>query len=139
MTPASRRSSAPQSGSLPPLAFDPRWHRATLLFLLVTTLLRAWQIPHLELAPDEAYYWDWSRRPALGYYDQGPMIAYVIRLTTALFGTSEFGVRFGVLIATLGALLCLYVVARRLYSPLTGFLTVALLGATPLTEVGSLI
>ncbi|HZP83145.1 MAG TPA: glycosyltransferase family 39 protein, partial [Chthonomonadaceae bacterium] len=116
-----------------------RWHQATLLFLVVTTLLRLCQLPMLELAPDEAYYWDWSRRLALGYYDQGPMIAYVIRLTTALFGTNEFGVRFGVLTASLGTLLCCYALARRLFSPLAGFFTVVLLGLTPLMAVGSVI
>ncbi|HLK58778.1 MAG TPA: glycosyltransferase family 39 protein, partial [Chthonomonadaceae bacterium] len=124
---------------LPDFAYDPRWQRATIWFLVITTLLRLCQLPTLELVPDEAYYWDWSRRPALGYYDQGPFIAYLIRATTALFGTNEFGVRFGVLLASLGTLICGYLLAKRLFSPLTGFLTVVLLGCTPLMEVGSLI
>lgn len=53
------------------------------------------------LAPDETYYWEWSRNPALGYYDQGPMVAWTIWLTTALFGDTPLGVRFGSVIATL--------------------------------------
>ncbi len=115
------------------------WERATLLFLIVTSLLRLTQLWRVELAPDEAYYWDWSRQLAWGYYDQGPMIGYVIRLTTLLFGTNEFGVRIGVWAASLGALICAYVLARRVFSPFAGFLTVVLLGATPLMAVGSLI
>ena len=118
---------------------DTRWHRASLWFLAITTLLRLALLPRLELAPDEAYYWDWSRHLALGYYDQGPLIAYLIRLTTAVFGTNEFGVRVGVCLASLGTIVCCYVLARRLFSPLAGFLTVLLLGATPLMTVGSLI
>ena len=124
---------------MPDFAFDPRWHRAAVWFLVITTLLRMCQLPSMELAPDEAYYWDWSRRPALGYYDQGPFIAYLIRATTAVFGTNEFGVRFGVLLASFGTLVCCYLLAKRLFSPLTGFLAVLLLGCTPLMEVGSLI
>lgn len=139
-----RRIAVPQPRSrdvsgLPDYAFDPRWGWAALLFVVVTTLVRLAQIGTFELAPDEAYYWDWSRRLALGYYDQGPMIAYVIRATTALFGTNEFGVRLGVLAASAGTLQCGYVLARRIFSPFTGFLVVALMGLTPLTEFGSLI
>jgi dolichol-phosphate mannosyltransferase len=115
------------------------WHRATLLLLLLTTLLRLRLLTALELVPDEAYYWDWSRRLSLGYYDQGPMIAYVIRLTTLLFGNTEFGVRFGVCMASLATLWCSYLLARRLFSPLAGLITVVALGATPLMAVGSLI
>ena len=118
---------------------DLKWRRAAFALLAAITLLRLALLPALELAPDEAYYWDWSRRPALGYYDQGPLIAYLIRLTTAVFGTSEFGVRFGVLLASLGTLLCCYLLAARIFSPKAGFLTVLLLGATPLMTVGSLI
>ena len=116
-----------------------RWHTLTVWFLVLSTCLRLLQLSALELAPDEAYYWDWSRHLALGYYDQGPFIAYLIRVMTALFGTNEFGVRVGVLLCSLGTLVCAYVLARRLFSPPAGFLTVLLLGLTPLLEVGSLI
>ncbi len=125
--------------SLPAFAFDRRWHVAALCLLALSTLLRLWQLPTLELVPDEAYYWDWSRRLALGYYDQGPLIAYIIRATTALFGTNEFGVRFGVLLASCGTLCCCYTLARRMVAPLAGLIVVALLGLTPLMEIGSLI
>lgn len=124
---------------LPQYAFDKRWHWAVAIFLVVTTLIRMAQIGSMQLVPDEAYYWDWSRRLALGYYDQGPLIAYVIRLTTSIFGTNEFGVRIGVLASSVGTLLCTYVLARRLFSPLTGFLAVVILGLSPLMELGSLI
>ena len=131
-----REEPAPQS---PDFAFHSRWYALTVWFLVLSTVLRLLQLSTLELAPDEAYYWDWSRHPALGYYDQGPFIAYLIRATTALFGTNEFGVRIGVLLCSLGTVLCAAYLARRLFSPLAGFLTALLLGLTPLLEVGSLI
>ena len=123
----------------PQFALHPRWRSLTLWFVILSTGLRLLQLSSLELAPDEAYYWDWSRHLSLGYYDQGPFIAYLIRATTAVFGTNEFGVRIGVLLCSLGTLLCAVYLARRLFSPLAGFLTALLLGLTPLLEVGSLI
>jgi 4-amino-4-deoxy-L-arabinose transferase-like glycosyltransferase len=45
------------------------------------------------LLPDEAYYWEWSRHLAGGYFDHPPMVAYLIRASTGLLGTRELGVR----------------------------------------------
>jgi hypothetical protein len=33
----------------------------------------------LDLAPDEAHYWDWSRHLDASYYSKGPLVAYLIR------------------------------------------------------------
>lgn len=109
------------------------------LFLGITTLLRLIQLPSMELAPDEAYYWDWSRRLDWGYYDQGPFVAYILYFTTKLFGITELGVRIGVLVASLGTLVCCGVLARRVFSERAAFFAVLLLGMTPLMEVGSII
>ena len=46
-----------------------------------------------QLAPDEAYYWVWSRHLALSYFDHGPMVAWLIRLGTLAGGQTELGVR----------------------------------------------
>ena len=61
---------------------------------LIFFVARLAYIPLINLAPDEAYYWEWSRHPALSYYDQGPMLAVAIRFGTWLFGNNELGVRF---------------------------------------------
>jgi 4-amino-4-deoxy-L-arabinose transferase-like glycosyltransferase len=47
----------------------------------------------LELTFDEAYYTLWSRSLSFGYLDHPPMVAVLIRASTALFGDSEIGVR----------------------------------------------
>jgi len=49
----------------------------------------------LPLSSDEAYYWLWSRHLAAGYFDHPPLIAFVIRAGTALFGNTSLGVRAG--------------------------------------------
>jgi 4-amino-4-deoxy-L-arabinose transferase-like glycosyltransferase len=41
----------------------------------------------LDLAPDEAHYWDWSRDLDWSYYSKGPLVAYLIRLSCELFGS----------------------------------------------------
>src|SRR5262245_32109308 len=38
----------------------------------------------LDLAPDEAHYWDWSRHLDWSYYSKGPLVAYLIRLGCVL-------------------------------------------------------
>lgn len=63
------------------------------------TLLRLWFVGRFELSPDEAYYWTWSRHLDWSYYDQGPMLALVIRFFTALAGTAtESSVRLGAVV-----------------------------------------
>ncbi len=73
----------------------------TLAALAALRLCIVW-FAHLDLAPDEAYFWEWARHPDWGYYDQGPTVAWLIRAGVALFGTSELGVRIPAL--ALGAL-----------------------------------
>jgi hypothetical protein len=54
--------------------------------LVVATTIRLWYLQHgyLELSPDEAHYWEWSRRLDWSYYSKGPFVAYLIALSTAL-------------------------------------------------------
>src|SRR5271157_3187908 len=43
--------------------------------------------PPLDLAPDEAHYWDWSRHLDWSYYSKGPLVALLIRASCELFGS----------------------------------------------------
>ncbi len=67
--------------------------RALIVCLALLTLLRFIAAGVLPLSADEAYYWLWSRHLQPGYYDHPPLIAYLIRAGTFLFGNGEFGVR----------------------------------------------
>ncbi|MFO0877651.1 MAG: glycosyltransferase family 39 protein [Gemmataceae bacterium] len=40
----------------------------------------------LDLAPDEAHYWDWSRHLDWSYYSKGPLVAWSIRASCELLG-----------------------------------------------------
>lgn len=57
----------------------------------------------VDLRVDEAYYWTWSKESVLSYLDHPPAIAWCIRAGTALFGDTNFGVRF----AGLATMLCM--------------------------------
>jgi len=57
---------------------------------------------------DELYYWMWSKHLAWGYYDHPPAIAALIRAGTALFGDTEFGVRFFGLALTVPTTMCVW-------------------------------
>lgn len=61
--------------------------------VLALTLLRLLLANTTELLPEEAYYWTYSQHPALSYFDHPPMVAWIIRLGTAVFGDNELGVR----------------------------------------------
>lgn len=67
------------------------------------------------LYPDEAQYWFWSRHLALGYYSKPPLVAWLIALTTALFGNGEFAVRLSAPVLHAVAAGFVYGTAARLY------------------------
>ena len=88
-----------------------------LAFLAVITVLRLVYIGRVELSPDEAQYFEWSQRLDWCYFSKGPGVALAIKLGTALFGPSEFGIRFLAPILALGTSLVLYALTRRIYEP----------------------
>ena len=69
--------------------------------VVALTLLRAIFAVTIELRVDEAYYWTWSRESVISFLDHPPLIAWFIRFGTALFGDTNFGVRFPGLLAML--------------------------------------
>lgn len=72
---------------------DTRLVRLTALTVLGLVALRLAIAAWLPLTFDEAYYWQWSKHLAGGYYDHPPMVAVVIWLGTLIAGDTEFGVR----------------------------------------------
>jgi 4-amino-4-deoxy-L-arabinose transferase-like glycosyltransferase len=88
---------SPASGENP--AF--RQLLAVAALIAAMTVLRAVYASVLDLRTDEAYYWTWSKENALSFLDHPPMIAWFIRLGTAIFGDTNFGVRFAGLVAML--------------------------------------
>ena len=61
---------------------------AAIVILASTTfsLLYVWLHCPLDLAPDEAHYWDWSRHLDWSYYSKGPLVAWLIRFSCEVVG-----------------------------------------------------
>ena len=113
--------------------------RAVWVFIAALTTIRLALIGTSDLSFDEAHYWMWSERLAPAYFSKGPGVAFAIWSSTAIFGATEFGVRFWSPILGAGTSLLLYYFARRLFSEATGFWTVVALNVTPIFNIGSFV
>jgi dolichyl-phosphate-mannose-protein mannosyltransferase len=113
--------------------------RAVWWFVLVLTGIRFTMLGTSDLSFDEAHYWMWSERLAPAYFSKGPGVAFAIRASTALFGATEFGVRFWSPILGAATTLLIYYFTRKLFNERAGFWTVIALNAVPLFAVGNLV
>jgi undecaprenyl-diphosphatase len=88
-----------------------------LLLALGLIGLRAWltQAAGLDLHFDEAQYWEWSQHLDLSYYSKGPLVAWLIAASTALFGHGEWQVRLPAWIAHGVFLALLFALVRDLW------------------------
>ncbi len=71
------------------------------MLIVAMTTLRVIYASVMDLRTDEAYYWTWSKENVLSFLDHPPMIAWFIRFGTAIFGDTNFGVRFAGVLAIL--------------------------------------
>lgn len=69
-----------------------RFIYSAIAVILILRLIALWVTP-LGLGVDEAQYWFWGTSIEGGYFTKPPMIAWLIRLGTEIFGDSTFGVR----------------------------------------------
>jgi hypothetical protein len=70
----------------------------------------------LDLAPDEAHYWDWSRNLDWSYYSKGPLVAWLIRASCELAGRwSEHRIGSQMLAVRLPAVVCGSLLLASLY------------------------
>ncbi|MEK7742010.1 MAG: glycosyltransferase family 39 protein, partial [Nitrospirota bacterium] len=107
---------------------------ALLISLLGLSLFRIYYITHgvIDLSPDEAHYWEWSRRLDLSYYSKGPMIAYLIALGTAIFGDNVFGIRVMAVVSSALSSIFLYLLGKKLFDERTGVAAAVLMQVIPL-------
>ena len=113
--------------------------RAALLLVATTILLHLAYAGAVGLTPQEAYYWSWSRRLALSYYDHAPLASWTIRLTTALLGETERGIRAAA--ALHGALFAafLFLAGRRLFGERAALLALVFAMLAPITGLGQVV
>src|SRR5213082_2143123 len=97
-----------------------RWRLLAGLLILGSAGLRLAYLASncpLDLAPDEAHYWDWSRHLDWSYYSKGPLVAYLIRCGCVLAGAwSRWLTASDVLAVRLPAVICGSLLLASLYA-----------------------
>jgi len=130
---------APTSSEKSPAALDANWEWAVGLSVLFILLrLVAIRLSPLQLYPDEAQYWLWSRQLDFGYFTKPPLIAWLIRATT-IWGDAEPMVRLSSPLLHGAAGLFLFCAARRLYDSRVGLVSLLVYALMPAVQLGSFV
>eukprot|EP01137_Pigoraptor_chileana_P002889 Opistho-2@42363 len=80
----------------------------------------------MEIGPDEAQYWRWSRTLDFGYYSKPPLIAWIIAASTAVFGDGESAIRLPSPILHGIAAMFLFLLGKQAFNPRVGAWAAAL-------------
>ncbi|MBA3853784.1 MAG: hypothetical protein C0503_05165 [Gemmatimonas sp.] len=110
-----------------------RLQRQAVSITMIATAVRMVLAANLPLVADEAYYWEWSRHLAFGYFDHPPVIAWLIAFGTAVFGDITLGVRFFPVLCGAIAAFALAEATERLAGVRASRFAALLLAATPFT------
>ena len=70
---------------------------------------------------DEAYYFIYSQHLDWGYIDHGPVVAFIIKVGTILFGDNGFGIRIGGLLLYVFISIYLFYFGLKEFNRHTGF------------------
>lgn len=91
--------------------------------MVLVTLYRMWVIPRLgvTLYIDEAQYWSWSQNLDWGYYSKPPVIAWLIALSTTLFGDGLLAVKLPSLLLYPATAWLLFLLGKQLFDVRIGF------------------
>ena len=108
-----------------------RWRMIAMGVLAYMVLLRLVYLGQPELLPEEAYYWNYSQHPDIGYLDHPPMVAWLCWLGTSVFGRNEFGVRIGAFCCWLLSSFLVLRFTRNLFGKSAGFVAVLLMQVLP--------
>lgn len=116
------------------------WSAAILLTagLTLARFVALFRTP-LELYPDEAQYWLWSRTLDFGYYSKPPMVAWAIWATTRMGGDAEAFVRLSAPLFQAGATLAVFAIGRKLYGGTAALAAAALYALMPAVQLSGLV
>ncbi len=111
---------------------DIKWRILAMGIVGYSVLLRLVYLGLPELLHEEAYYWNYAQHLDIGYLDHPPMVAWMIWLTTALLGNTEFAVRLGAYLCWLITAVFIFGLTRNLFDKSTAFLSLMLLAVLPI-------
>ncbi|MBV8851982.1 MAG: glycosyltransferase family 39 protein [Sinobacteraceae bacterium] len=106
-------------------------HQLAIALIGGAMLLRLLYLGQIELLPEETYYWNYGQHLDLSYLDHPPMVAWLIRVGTAVFGSNQFGVRFGALCASVVSAIFTYRLTRNLFGEAAALIALTLAQVLP--------
>ena len=112
-----------------------------LLTLFLITLIRIYSllVSPIELSVDEAQYWHWSQNIDFGYFTKPPLIAWIIALSTNIFGNEEWAIRLFSPIIHLLISIGLWTTTQFAFGLKAGRIAALLWIFTPAASLGSFI
>lgn len=91
------------------------------------------------LGDSESYYWAWSRKLALSYYDHPPMVAWLISLSTSIGGDSAFMTRLPSLVLFIGICWLMYRLVMDIFGDARiAFYSLLVFNLIPMFGIGAL-
>jgi len=113
---------------------QPGYRKRTIFLLVALLLVRFWFGQTFELSGHEAYLWMQGHGSKLssGYWEQGPLVPWLIHLGTRFFGDTELGVRCPAAIIACCTGFILFYLARHWFNARAAFWTVVLFIILPL-------
>ena len=109
--------------------------KTAFALIIFTAIVKTLFASGQQLSFDEAYYWTWSQRLDYWYYDQGPMIAWLIRLFTTV-STSVVTVKLVAISCSYLFLTFGYLLIKELANVRVAIYWLAIIISTPLFMLG---
>ena len=115
----------------------------TLIYLILIIIfhLSFWFAisSNLTIHPDEADHWVWSQHLSWGYFEHPPMIAFVIRFFTDIFGDRWYAIELCSQSMSLLTIIFLFILSKELFGPKAALLSVIITESMPMFFIGSTI
>lgn len=118
---------------------DKKYFAYALAILGISFIFKLIYATTFPLIPDETNYWQWSRYIDWGYYDQAPMIAWLIRFFTNILGHTELAVRLPSITASFITSIYIVLICKRYFSPKTAFHTMIAMNSVLIFAAGGLL
>ncbi len=117
---------------------QPNYRALAYSWIAAATALRLLCIANLPLGNGEAYYYTWSRFLDWSYYDHPPLVAWMVRVTTA-FGAFPAAVHLGPVVASGAFGILFHRLADRLVRPRAALVALMVVTAIPVFLASSFI
>lgn len=77
-------------------------HLTLKVLAAILIVIKLWSLVSVNLVSDEAYYWMWGQHPELSYFDHPPLNAWMIWVSSQLFGHGILQLRMWSVLTTIG-------------------------------------